>query len=143
MKVSKDFSLAEFVPPAIYEHFVYKSIWFIDPKIVQMAQFIRDRFGKPITINNYLTGGSYQYSAFRDNACTIGAENSQHRHGRAIDFRIQGMSPMEIRADIIRNFEQYRASGLLCRFCPGHNGRRSNRTGRWQVQFERLIPVCG
>ncbi|MFA6128775.1 MAG: D-Ala-D-Ala carboxypeptidase family metallohydrolase [Bacteroidales bacterium] len=112
MKVSKDFSLAEFVPPDIYEHFVDKSIWFIDPKIVQMAQFIRDRFGKPITINNYLTGGSYQYSAFRDSACTIGATNSQHRHGRAIDFRIQGMSPMEIRADIIKNFELYRASGL-------------------------------
>ena len=88
MKVSKDFSIHEFVPPAIYEHFVDKSIWFIDPKIVQMAQFIRDRFGKPITINNYLTGGSYQHSAFRDSACTIGATNSQHRHGRAIDFRI-------------------------------------------------------
>jgi hypothetical protein len=112
MKVSKDFSLAEFVPPTIYEHFVDKSIWFVDPKIVQMAQFIRDRFGKPITINNYLTGGSYQYSAFRDSACTIGATNSQHRHGRAIDFRIQGMSPMEIRADIIKNFDLYRPSGL-------------------------------
>ncbi len=112
MKISKDFSIPEFVPLAIYEHFGEKSIWFIDPKIVQMAQFIRDRFGKPITINNYITGGSYQYSAFRDNACTIGAENSQHRHGRAIDFRIQGMSPMEIRADIIKNFELFRASGL-------------------------------
>ncbi|TSA35557.1 MAG: hypothetical protein D4R64_09285 [Porphyromonadaceae bacterium] len=112
MKVSKDFSIHEFVPPAIYEHFVDKSIWFIDPKIMQMAQFIRDRFGKPIMINNYLTGGSYQYSAFRDSACTIGATNSQHRHGRAIDFRIQGMSPIEIRVDIIKNFEQYRVSGL-------------------------------
>ena len=112
MKVSKDFTLAEFVPAAIYEHYVDKSIWFIDPKIVQMAQFIRDRFGKPVTINNYLSGGSYQYSAFRDSACTIGATNSQHRHGRAIDFRIQGMSPMEIRADIIKNFDLYRTTGL-------------------------------
>jgi hypothetical protein len=112
MKVSKDFPIHEFVPSAIYEHFVDKSIWFIDPKIVLMAQFIRDRFGKPVTINNYLSGGTFQYSAFRDNASTIGAENFQHRHGRAIDFRIQGMSPMEIRADIIKNFEQYRASRL-------------------------------
>jgi hypothetical protein len=38
-------SIHEFVPPAIYEQFADKSIWFIDPKIVQMAQFIRDRFG--------------------------------------------------------------------------------------------------
>jgi hypothetical protein len=112
MKVSKNFTLAEFVPPAIYEKYVDKSLWFIDPKIVVIAQFIRNRFGRPVTINNYLAGGVYQYSAFRDHACSIGAENSQHRHGRAIDFRIQGMSPMEIRADIIQNFELYRPIGL-------------------------------
>ena len=35
MKLSKDFSIHEFVPAAIYEHYVDKSIWFIDPKIVQ------------------------------------------------------------------------------------------------------------
>jgi hypothetical protein len=45
MKLSKDFSVVEFVPPAIHEQFADKSIWFIDPKIVQMAQFIRDGFG--------------------------------------------------------------------------------------------------
>ena len=112
MKVSKDFSLAEFVPPVIYEKYVDKSLWFVDPKIVQIAQFIRDRFGKPITINNYLTGGSYQYSAFRDSACTIGATNSQHRHGRAIDFRIKGITAHEVREDIIQNYGLYRPTGL-------------------------------
>ena len=50
MKVSKDFSDHEFVPPMIYEHFVDKSLWFIDPCIVVMAQFIRNRFGKQVTI---------------------------------------------------------------------------------------------
>ena len=112
MKLSKDFSLAEFVPPDIYERYLDKSIWFIDPKIVVMAQFIRDRFAKPITINNYLKGGVYQYSGFRDNRCAIGATNSQHRHGRAVDFRIKGMTPQEIRNDIIKNFELYRPTGL-------------------------------
>lgn len=112
MRISKDFFDHEFVPPAIYEHYVDNSIWFIDPKIVQMAQFIRDRFGKPITINNYLSGGSYQYSGFRDSSCLIGAINSQHRHGRAMDFRIKGITPEETRADIIANFEQYRKAGL-------------------------------
>ncbi len=112
MKVSKDFFLAEFVPPVIYEKYEDKAIWFVDSRLFVMAQFIRDRFGKPITINNYLTGGSYQYSAFRDSTCTIGAVNSQHRHGRAIDFRIKGMSPQEVREDIIRNYGLYRPAGL-------------------------------
>jgi hypothetical protein len=112
MNISKDFTLAEFVPPSIYEKYLEKSVWFIDPRIVIMAQFIRDRFGKPITINNYLSGGNYQYSAFRDTACTIGAVNSQHRHGRAFDFRIKGITPEEVRQDIIKNFPAYRETGL-------------------------------
>jgi hypothetical protein len=112
MRISKDFFIQEFVPPSIFQQFGEKSIWFIDPKIIVMAQFIRDRYGKPITINNYSLGGTFQYSAFRDHECTIGATNSQHRQGRAIDFRIQGMSPLEIRTDIIRNFESFRSSGL-------------------------------
>jgi hypothetical protein len=112
MKISKDFSDFEFVPESIYGIYRDKSIWFIDPKIVAMAQFIRDRFGKPVTINNYLNGGQYQHSAFRDYSCSIGAENSQHRHGRAIDFRIYGMTSPEIRQDIIDNFKIYQAAGL-------------------------------
>jgi hypothetical protein len=112
MKVSKDFSLHEFVPPMIYEKYVDRSIWFVDPRIITLAQFIRDRFGKPMTINNYLSGGGYQYSGFRDHVCTIGAVNSQHRHGRAIDFRVKLISPAEIRADIIANFSLYKKAGL-------------------------------
>jgi len=112
MKISKNFSVHEFVPPAIYEQYVDKSIWFIDPKIVQMAQFIRDRFAVQIIINNYLSGGNYQYSGFRDHHCTIGALNSQHRHGRAIDFRVKGKTPEEVREDIINNFALYQAAGL-------------------------------
>lgn len=112
MKLSKDFSLVEFVPPAIYERYLDKSIWFIDPKIVVMAQFLRNRFGKPVTINNHHSGGDFQYSGFRDYRSTIGAVNSQHRHGRAIDFRIKGVTPGEIREDIAVNFELYRTTGL-------------------------------
>jgi len=77
-----------------------------------MAQFIRDRFGRPMTINNYLAGGNYQYSAFRDSSCQIGAANSQHRHGRAIDFRIKGMEPADIREDIRLHFDLFRGTGL-------------------------------
>jgi len=112
MKVSKDFSIHEFVPPDIYEVYLDKSSWFIDPKLVQLAQFIRDRFAVQVTINNYLAGGNYQYSGFRDHHCTIGAINSQHRAGRAIDFRVKGKTPEEVRQDIIDHFWLYKAAGL-------------------------------
>ena len=112
MKLSKDFWLAEFVPMGIYERYHDNSIWFIDPKIVAIAQFLRDRLGKAITINNYLSGGEFQYSGFRDHGCKIGAINSQHRQGRAIDFRVRDMSPEEVRQDIAGNFKLYRSIGL-------------------------------
>jgi len=112
MKVIKDFSLQEFVPPMIFEQYVDKAIWFVDPKLFSMAQFIRDRFGKAMTINNYMSGGTYQYSAFRDHLCTIGAVNSQHRHGRAFNFRIKGATPAEVRQDIIDHYHWYREVGL-------------------------------
>lgn len=112
MKLSKDFSDYEFVTPEIYQQFGIHSCWFIDPKLVAIAQFIRDRFNKPVTINNFLNGGPYRDSGFRDSSCQIGATNSQHRHGRAIDFRVQGMTPQQVRNDIIRNYDLYRTLGL-------------------------------
>ena len=112
MKVSKDFSIHEFVPAMIYERYVDRSAWFIDPRLVLLAQFIRDRFMAEITINNYMAGGNYQYSGFRDHACTIGAVNSQHRAGRAMDFRVKGLVPEEVRQDMISHFPLYREAGL-------------------------------
>ena len=58
MKVSKDFVIEEFVPEEIYQQFGDKSIWFIDPKIIRIAQFFRDRYGLPITINDWHNGGN-------------------------------------------------------------------------------------
>ena len=112
MKVSKDFSLAEFLTPEIYELHPENGIWFLDPRIITIAQFIRDRYGKPVTINNYLDGGSYTNSGFRDPHCEIGAKLSQHKFGRAADFKVEDMDPEEIRKDIIRNFDQFRKFGL-------------------------------
>lgn len=72
MIVSKDFTLAEFVPALVYVQYLDRSIWSVDPGIFVIAQFIRDQFWLPLTINNYLAGGNCQYSAFRDSSCQIG-----------------------------------------------------------------------
>ena len=112
MLVSRNFSLVEFVPPEVYEKYLGNSIWFLDSKIFVMAQFIRDRFGKPITINNWHSGQSRRESGFRKPLSSTGASFSQHRYGRAIDFFIKGIEPDEIRRDIIKNFNLYQPTGL-------------------------------
>lgn len=112
MKVSKDFFLGEFIPPELLDLYPEKGIWFIDQRIINLAQFMRDRYRLPVIINDYLTGGSFKNSGFRDVGTDIGASRSQHKFGRAEDVKIHGMFPEEVRADIKRNWTLFKAVGL-------------------------------
>lgn len=115
MKISTNFYLKEFIDPDTYKKFGDSSIWFIDLRIVQLAQFIRDRFNKPVTINNWTSEGQYKLSGFRPPQSTIGAKLSQHRFGRAIDVKILSLPNKgadEIRKDMIDSFDLYRKFGL-------------------------------
>jgi|TARA_R110002020_G_scaffold113252_4_gene260557 hypothetical protein len=112
MKLTANFTLQEFIDPNTYAKYGDSSIWFIDPRIVNLAQFTRERLGKPCTINNWSNGGQYSYSGFRPPECTIGAKLSQHRFGRGIDLKVSGMTADEVREDIITNFDVYKKVGL-------------------------------
>ena len=112
MKVSTNFYLQEFVDEGTYKQWGDNSIWFVDPRIITLAQFIRERLGKPCTVNNWHGGGKFQYSGFRPPPCTVGASLSQHRFGRAIDLKVKDMTADEVRADIIGNYDIYSKAGL-------------------------------
>lgn len=110
--LTNNFRLEEFIDPGTFKKFGEQSIWFVDPRLVTLAQFIRDRLGKPCTINNWHGGGKFQFSGFRPCSCKTGATLSQHRFGRAIDLKVKGMLADEVRNDIIGNFDIYRKAGL-------------------------------
>jgi hypothetical protein len=80
------------------DEFVYPNGDFskVDPKIVIVAQWIRDQIGKPVTINNYATGGKYKESGLRDVNTTTGAKRSAHKEGKAIDIKVKGMTAKEV-----------------------------------------------
>jgi hypothetical protein len=151
MKVTKDFFLTEFVSKRIWDAFGEKSIWFIDPKIITLAQFVRDTFNKPITINNWwdnidgknqiAQADERQYSGFREPKCTIGGELSQHRHGRAIDIKVSGLSPQEIYDYILKNSDVFRAVGLTTlediRDTPTWNHLDVRNTGKGEILIVR------
>jgi len=114
IQISTNFYLDEFIPKEIYERFANHSKWFIDPRLVSLAQFVRDYFDKSVTINNWIFGGSRNYSGFRPPNTTIGAVYSQHRFGRAIDPIIKGISPDEVRATIRKDKDLFFQAGLRC-----------------------------
>lgn len=112
MKIGAYFDLREFVPQIIWQKFGDKSLWFMDKKIFLLADFIRNRIGKSMTINNWNSGGTFNLRGFRPPDTTTGGQLSQHKFGRAIDFNIQGMAPQEVYKDIIDNQDMYMKAGL-------------------------------
>lgn len=85
-KVSKNFYADEFLHPE--ETDISK----IDKRLIDIAQYIRDTTGLPVTINNYATGGQYKESGLRSATTTTGAKKSAHKEGKAIDVKISGLS---------------------------------------------------
>ena len=109
--LTENFVIQEFVPPEVYKIFGVNSIWFIDFKVVSIAQWLRDYHNSPVTINNWHVGGKYTESGFRYNT-SLGASFSQHKYGRAIDVKIKDVEPNQIRDSIVDNFEELRDLGL-------------------------------
>jgi len=112
MQIRKDFDLREFVPPEIWRRFHGASRWFIDEDTLDLAQFIREYFGKRVTINNWHYGGDFRYRGFRPPGCDGGASLSQHKFGKAIDFNVSGLSPDEVREEIFANKSTFMNEGL-------------------------------
>lgn len=56
IKISKNFYLDEFVPRVTYNKWGEKSMWFLDDRLVLLAQFFRDYFSAPMLINNWGVG---------------------------------------------------------------------------------------
>lgn len=107
MKLTENFYLQEFVPPDIFEQFGDNSLWFIDRRMVLFAQMLRTDLGKPITVNNWHTGGQYKESGYRRPDSTTGGDLSQHKLKAALDIKVSGMAPMEVREYLKRNFYKY------------------------------------
>ncbi len=112
MKLTTNFKTQELVPSMIFNKYGEASKWFIDPRILEIIEAIRNRFGKPMTINNWDTGGHLQNRGYRTPDTTIGAWYSQHKFGRAVDFNVQGIATQEIYDDILENQDFYLSIGV-------------------------------
>lgn len=101
MKVTINFDIREFVPKSIYNAFGANSIWFVNPKIFEIAEFYKDFFtgyyknlfptvtDVLIVVNNWHYAGTKEFSGFRPPDYAGGGKLSQHRFGRAFDCEIQ------------------------------------------------------
>jgi hypothetical protein len=91
-----------------------KSIELIDNQIISIAQSIRDHFQLPCIINNWHDGGGFKESGLRKFLSKTGAAFSQHKYGRAIDVKIEGVQYQydDIRKEIERYWKKFSLLGL-------------------------------
>jgi len=112
VKVSRDFDIRELVPPSIWERFGQKSVWFVRPGVIELAQFYREFFDSPVRINDWHYGGDLTMRGFRPPSSGVGAELSQHRFGNAFDCDIEGLTADEVREAILKHESAFMEAGL-------------------------------
>jgi len=101
------FKLEELFPPELMQ-LPDEYLWeLMDENLLIVLDRLRMTIGKPITINNWKTGGQYKWSGYRTNSCKIGAPKSAHRKGQAVDLKIKGMTPSDILYFIQSRYDEF------------------------------------
>lgn len=96
MKLTKNFTLREFVPKSIYEKYGEYAMRYIDSRLANGAQLVRDHLhayfvkeGSDIVdLRMIINNESRDESGYRKLDSKTGSLESQHKFGRAIDFEV-------------------------------------------------------
>jgi len=102
------FTISELVDKATLLALGEGKCWKLFPeKFLICLDRLRSALGRSITINNWHTGGQYQWRGYRSSNCKIGAEKSMHRYGKGVDFDVKGMTSAQVRSYLKSNAEMY------------------------------------
>lgn len=109
---SRYFTIEELVSDSVYRKYGDKSWEFIDIRLIETIDKLREVFNKPITINNWKWGGSLKQRGLRANKDEIVANKkdyyiSQHCLGKAVDFNVKGLSSKEVYDFILENKDKF------------------------------------
>lgn len=105
----KYFNVYEVVDKTTYTKYKDSSIRFLDNRILETLDIIREILGVPMVVNDWYWGGNNQQRGLRTNICQIVKSKgnelylSNHCFGRAIDAVSAKMSAEEMRKKIILN----------------------------------------
>lgn len=84
-----------------------------DANLLIVIDRLREILNRPITVNNWKSGGEFKWRGYRTNSCKIGAKKSMHRSGRGVDFDVKGMTAEEVRQYIIKNQKLFPEIGRM------------------------------
>ena len=105
---SKYFKIEELVCRHVYEKFGDRAWMFIDDRLIETLNLLREKIlGVPMIINTWKDGGGYSQRGLRCNRCQIVREKtspylSAHILGKGVDFNASGMTAEQARNEIIK-----------------------------------------
>lgn len=103
----RHFKIEELVPPELLKLYGEEGCWrLLDERICRSADQFGDQFG-PIVVNNWAAGGTYRESGLRDFRTATGAENSQHKFGRALDLKSKLYTPKQMADYLLSHLDRF------------------------------------
>jgi len=72
-----------------------------DENLLIVIDRLREALNRPITVNNWKSGGKFSLRGFRPKNCKTGAPKSAHKLGKGLDFDVKGMTAQQVRDYII------------------------------------------
>ena len=105
---SKYFKIHELVPPHIYNKFKNKAWKFIDSRLIETIDTLKEIFNKgTMIINNYYWNGGRKWSGLRTPESPYYSETSQHSLGNAVDILFSDYKVEEVRRYILNNIDKF------------------------------------
>jgi hypothetical protein len=93
-QISPHFHLEELVPQRTYQELGDKAIELLHPDLIPSLEALRVKLDLPMRINNWNSGGTFNFRGYRPDWYKGGAPKSFHRRGMAIDCDSPG-TPMK------------------------------------------------
>ena len=106
MLTSKYFKTQELVDKETYNLLGENAIKLIDTDLIKTIDAIREILNVPLICNNWHKNGTRQNCGFRTQKCKIGAKNSYHKNGQAVDLISYKMTAKEMREILEQNKEK-------------------------------------
>ena len=99
------FNITELVCKHVFDKYGETSWQFLDPRLIETLDFIREDLNRPIEINNYYWGGHDTQSGLRCNLCNLVKSKtdkgqvymSAHIEGQAADFSVKDLTAEAVR----------------------------------------------
>lgn len=101
MIVGDIFDLREFVSEVTFTRHKYRSTQFLDPRLVHLAKGVSDYFGRKVVLNTWHLGGDFHEQGYVWRRASMNSGDFQHRCGRAMNFRVDGMESGEVYSAIV------------------------------------------